>query len=158
MDWEYLLTKEKKYGRIGPSGVNISTVTIRVRVCSRYDENNITSDNSSGKTFDGINVTGYVNQWSRNLANEPDGMVYNGYLLVNGSNNFQRQDRFRTPSGAVVYKTGTTPMTATVHVPASYVYGNILQSANIKLGHATASGINGDMTFSWSLLIHPVIY
>jgi RHS repeat-associated protein len=150
--------KGDNYGRIGPSGANKSTVTIRVSVCSRYDENNITSDNPSGKTFDGINVTGYVNQWSRNLANEPDGMVFNGYLLVNGSNNFQRQDRFRMPSGEVVYETGTTPMTASVHVPASYVYGNILQRATINLGHATAATTNGTMTFSWSLLKRPVIY
>jgi RHS repeat-associated protein len=150
--------KGDNYGRIGLSGANKSTATIRVSVCSRYDENNITSDNPSGKTFDGINVTGYVNQWSRNLANEPDGMVYNGYLLVNGSDNFQRQDRFRMPSGDVVYKTGTTPMTASVHIPASNVYGNILQRATINLGHANAATTNGTMTLSWSLLKRSVIY
>ena len=150
--------KGDTYSRIGPSGINNSDATIRVSVCTRFDENNISSDNLRGKTFDGINITGYVNQWSRNMANDPEGMTYNGVLVVHGSNDFQCQDGLKKPSVENMYQTGKTPMTATVHVPARNVYGNILQSANINLGHVNAANINGTMKFSWSLLQHPVIY
>lgn len=95
------------------------SATIIVRVCVREDIENVTSDNPSGETFDGINIIGYTNQWSRSGNMEPNGIIYNGYLAIEGSGVFFRQSPFAIPSTDTYSPSGTVPMTATVHIPAN---------------------------------------
>ena len=137
---------------------NCNDATIRVGVSVKYDKENISPDNSNGITFDGINIYGFVNQWSKTASRETNTIIYNGILEIRGTNGFHCQSGFSRPSGACLSTAGTIPMQATVHIPVSVVYNNILTNANIKLGHASASLFNSPKSFSWSLLQHSVIH
>ena len=132
--------------------------TIKVGVSVKYDKKNISPDNSNGITFDGINIYGFVNQWSKTASGETNTINYNGILEISGTNGFRSQSGFSRPSGAYLSTAGTIPMQATVHIPANVMYNNILTSANIKLGHANASLFNRPKSFSWSLLQKSVIH
>ena len=136
---------------------NCNDVTIRVGVSVKYDKKNISSNNSRGIMFDGINIYGFVNQWSKAASGETNTIIYNGFLEISGTNGFRSQSGFSRPSGEYLYATGTIPMQTTVHIPANVMYNNTLIRANIKLGHASASSFNRPKSFSWSLLRHPVI-
>ena len=137
---------------------NCNDATIRVGVSVKYDKENISPDNSNGITFDGINIYGFVNQWSKTASGETNTIIYNGILEIRGTNGFHCQSGFSRPSGACLSTAGTIPMQATVHIPVSVMYNNILTNANIKLGHASASLFNSPKSFSWSLLQHSVIH
>ena len=137
---------------------NCNDATIRVGVSVKYDKKDISPNNSNGITFDGINIYGFVNQWSKTASGETNSIIYNGILEINGTNGFRAQSVFSRPSGACLYPEGTIPMNATVHIPASVMYNNILINANIKLGHASASMFNRLKSFSWSILLHSVIH
>ena len=137
---------------------NCNDAMIKVSVRAKYDKKNISSDNHGGITFDGINIYGFVNQWSKTASGETNTIIYNGILEVNGSNGYQSQSGFSRPSGACLSTAGTIPMQATIHVPANIMYNGTLTNANIKLGHASASSFNRPKTFSWPLLQHPVIH
>ena len=137
---------------------NCNDATIRVGVSVKYDKKNISPGNSNGKTFDGINIYGFVNQWSKTASGETNTIIYNGVLEIIGTNGFRSQSFFSRPSGASLSTAGTIPLQATVHITASAMYNNILTNANIKLGYANASLFNRPKLSSWSLLYHSVIY
>ena len=145
------------YGGLTRSA-NRTNATISVSVSVRLNDNNISQHNRNGITFDGIEVTGYVNQWSASASGESNTMDYNGIIVVSGTGDFQRQSCFSTPSKGNLHETGVTSKIASVHIPAKNVYDNVLKSATIKLGHASASSFNGTKKFSWSLLGQPVMH
>ena len=132
--------------------VNSTEAYLFVSVRVRNDEHNVTIDNPLGKTFDGIDITCNVNQWSRNSAGEPNSMTFNGNLIVDGNRGFHSQSSFREPTGPTIYATGTIPMRATVSIPAHAVYRNNSFRASISLGHASASTMNRSMSFYWSIM------
>ena len=117
---------------------NCNDATIRVSVSIKTDRKNTSSDNSNGITFNGINIYGYVNQWSKTASGETNTIIYNGMLVIKGTNGFLSQSGFSRPSEACLSTAGTVPMRATVHIPPDVMYQNTLTSANIKLGHASA--------------------
>ena len=94
--------------------VNSTEAYLFVSVRVRSDEHNVTMDNHWGKTFDGIDITCNVNQWSRNSACEPNSMTFNGSLIVDGDRGFHSQSPLRKLTEPTIYATGTIPLSATV--------------------------------------------
>ena len=147
----------QNYGGLTRSA-NKTSATIRVSVSIKFEHNNISSNNRNGISFNGIDVTGYVDQWSASASGGPNTMDYNGILVVSGTGDFQRQSCFSNPSKENLHAKGVTSKIAAVHIPARNVYDNVLKSATIKLGHASASSFNGAKKFSWPLLRQSVIH
>ena len=138
---------------------NCNDATIKVGVHIKdHDPKSISPDNSNGITFDGINIYGFVNQWSKTADGKTNTIIYNGIIEVVGDNGFRAQSSFSRSSEPCYSPAGTIPMQATVHIPASVMYNTILTNVNIKLGHASASLFNSPKSFSWPLLLHSVIH
>jgi len=124
----------------GPAGEGIlgatsSDVKADIRIDTNVSNNkkNITDNNKSGKTFNGVTVTAYV---SERGASSSDDLTSNSYGVLSVSQGRKEYTAgLFEPKGSYLSETGTAATTASIQIPASGITPtNYLKSATVTIG------------------------
>ena len=124
----------------GPAGEGIlgatsSDVKADIRIDTNVSNNkkNITDNNKSGKTFNGVTVTAYV---SERGASSSDDLTSNSYGVLSVSQGRKEYTAgLFEPKGLYLSEKGTEATTASIQIPSSRITpSNFLKSATITIG------------------------
>ena len=145
-------------GRGVPIGTNTKvSVKIKVNVNVVYDKDNISNNNTYGKTFKGVTFKAYFNQSSISPSSDLT-MKYEGYFGVQyGDKTYS--SFLKKPIGTYILETGTNPLQAEISISASNMNRlKIFKSAYISVGVTNSSLFVSPkpIKLSWNLMKNPV--
>ena len=131
----------------GETSNTIGNITISTDV--NYNKENITDNNKTGRTFNGVNVTVGAAEFSTSSSSD-FASTSNGYLsVIHGGKEFRSQLQTPTDSYYGIDKVKNT--TATVHIPVYNISStNYLESATINIGYSSGV-IKLPTIIRWSL-------
>jgi hypothetical protein len=124
----------------GIPGATSSDVNADIRIDTNVSNNkkNITDNNKSGKTFNGVTVTAYVSERGSSSSNDISPTSY-GILQVETNKSIYTKGLFN-PTGAYIKEAGTNATTSSIKITASEINpSNWLQSATITIGRPDQS-------------------
>ena len=142
------------------SGIPGATVTgtsanLSIKTDVSYNLKNVTENNKYGKTFEGVTVSANVSVRSSSSDADLNPTSGGNLFVVNGNKEYSRS--LQTPSGNLVYPSGTTPSTASVKIPASEISStSYLQSGAVRIGLTNQNTVFSlPIKIQWGLQIKP---
>ena len=139
-------------GAIGGSISPVSaTITISPNVS--IDPYNATENNKSGRTFNGVTVTAFVNDRTAS-SNDDINPTSGGYLsVINGNKEYKAG--LHNPTRDYVYTVGTKITNASVQIPTSEIsITSHLKSASVQIGYTNPGALyTKPIVIKWGLQI-----